>query len=150
MAEDTERTERQPQPEAPQKQGDGRAQTVEERLARSILRDGDDDTLDVKHMREVLAALRIDGKWFRRQIPMFLLVFLVTVAYVTNSYQAQQEILKEEELNDSLEDSKYRCLTRESEFTRRTRASQVERELRERGDSTLVPSTDPPFLLTDE
>ena len=72
------------------------------------------------------------------------------VLYVTNSYQAQQEILKEEELNDSVKDCKYRCLTREGELTRRTRQSQLEKQLRDRGDSTLLPSKEPPFLLMDE
>ena len=62
----------------------------------------------------------------------------------------QQEILKEEELNDSVKDCKYLCLTREGELTRRTRQSQLEKQLRDRGDSTLLPSKEPPFLLMDE
>lgn len=147
MAEDTEQMQEQSQPAQPQGDEAQEPQPAGDSLARSILHDEDGDSIDVQHLREVLAALQVDGKWFRKQIPMFLLIFVVTVAYVTNSYQAQQEILKEEELADSLEDCKYRCLTREGELTRRTRASQLERELRQRGDTTLVVGSEPPYKL---
>lgn len=150
MAEDIEHQEAQPQnaqapePEAQEPLAAGK------QLASSLLHDEDSDNINVQHVRELFAVLNVDGKRFRRLIPMLLLVFVLMVLYVTNSYQAQQEILKEEELNDSLKDCKYRCLTREGELTRRTRQSQLERSLRERGDSTLVSSKEPPFLLTDE
>lgn len=122
----------------------------EKRLAGSVNSEEDGENLDAKHLRELLAALQVDGMWFKRHIPVFLLIFVAVVAYVTNNYQAQQEILLEEQLSDSLKDCKYRCLTRESELTRRTRQSQLEHQLRERGDSTLVSSKEPPFLLTNE
>lgn len=147
MAEDTEQMQEQPQEQQPQEAGTQETKPAGDSLAHSILHDEDGDSLDVQHLRELLAALQVDGKWFRKQIPMFLLIFVIAVAYVTNSYQAQQEILKEEELADSLEDCKYRCLTREGELTRRTRASQLERELRQRGDTTLVVGTEPPYKL---
>lgn len=117
---------------------------------RSMPHDEDSDNIDAQHLRELLVALKVDGTWFKKHIPVFLLVFGMLVLYVTNSYQAQQEILKEEELNDSVKDSKYRCLTREGELTRRTRQSQLEKQLRDRGDSTLLPSKEPPFLLMGE
>ncbi|MGN0234022.1 MAG: FtsL-like putative cell division protein [Bacteroidaceae bacterium] len=124
--------------------------TEERKLAGSVNNGEDGENNDAKHLRELLAALQVDGMWFKRHIPVFLLIFVAVVAYVTNNYQAQQEILLEETLNDSVKDCKYRCLTRESELTRRTRQSQLERQLRERGDSTLVSSKEPPFLLTNE
>ena len=119
-------------------------------LASPLNNEDDGETIDAKHLREVFAALQVDGMWFKRHIPVILLIFVTVVAYVTNNYQAQQEILLEETLNDSLKDCKDRCLTRESELTRRTRQSQLERQLHERGDSTLVSTNEPPFLLTNE
>lgn len=123
---------------------------AKERLTKSILHDEDGENLDLQHWRDLATALRVDGTWFKKQFSVLLLILVALVVYVTNNYQAQQEILEEERLNEVVKDCKYRCLTRESELTRRTRQSELERQLKERGDSTLMSSTEPPFLLTNE
>ena len=150
MTEDTEQRELQPQPAQEQESVTPGQPVADGQPAAPVSQDEEGDHIDARHLHELLAALQVDGKMFRRQIPLILLLFAIAVFYVTNGYQAQQEILKEEELSDSLKDCRYRCLTREGELTRRTRQSQLERELRGRGDSTLVASPEPPFLLTDE
>ena len=150
MAEDIEHQDIQTQDSPSQASRPQEQPSDQEQPTHSMPQDEDGDNIDAQHLRELLAALKVDGTWFKKHIPVFLLVFGMLVLYVTNSYQAQQEILKEEELNDSVKDCKYRCLTREGELTRRTRQSQLEKQLRDRGDSTLLPSKEPPFLLMDE
>ena len=91
--------------------------------------------------------LSIDGQWFRRQIWVILIIVLGIIVYITNRYQAQSEIILEENLRDSLKDMKFRSLTRSSELTLKCRQSKLEEQLKANGDSNLAPSTEAPFYI---
>ena len=58
-------------------------------LASPLNNEDDGETIDAKHLREVFAALQVDGMWFKRHIPVILLIFVTVVAYVTNNYQCR-------------------------------------------------------------
>ena len=116
------------------------------RLWNSMFTEGETEG-DGKSMREVMQSMSIDGKWFFRQIPLFLLILFGILLLVTNRYQAQQEIIEKEELQKEVEDWRYRSLTRSSELTTMTRQSKIEERLKALGDSTLAPAKVPPFTI---
>ncbi len=103
------------------------------------------DETTIKQWREVTRQMSIDGQWFKKQIWLILLIAFGIIFYITNRYQAQQEIILHEQLRSDLQDWKFRSLTRNSELTLRTRQSQIEKALKQFGDSTLKVSIVPPF-----
>ena len=88
-------------------------------------------------------------RWFLRQWKMLLLCLAGIFLYITNGYQAQVEMMQETELEAELKDWRYRSITRVSELTLLCRQSQLERRLREQGDSTLLPSKVAPFIIKE-
>lgn len=116
-----------------------------EKLMRSLVSDDDEvDELTAAGIRQMLDAA---PRWFLSQWKMLLLCLAGIFLYITNGYQAQVEMMKETELEAELKDWRYRSITRVSELTLLCRQSQLERKLREQGDSTLVTSKDAPFTI---
>jgi hypothetical protein len=105
------------------------------------------DEDDKQRFLEVMQSLSINGQWFKKQLGVIALILVGVIIYVTNRYQAQQEIIEEEALQKELDDWKYRCLTRNSELTLKTRQSKVEDLLRQYGDSTITIGIEPPYAL---
>lgn len=105
------------------------------------------DEDDKQKFLEVMQSLSINGQWFKKQLGVIALILVGVIIYVTNRYQAQQEIIEEEALQKELDDWKYRCLTRNSELTLKTRQSKVEDLLRQYGDSTITIGIEPPYAL---
>ena len=106
------------------------------------------DETTLRQIREVGRQMSIDGQWFKKQIWLILLIAFGVIFYITNRYQAQQEIILHEQLRSDLQDWKFRSLTRNSELTLRTRQSQIEKALKQFGDSTLKVSIVPTFQTT--
>ena len=116
-----------------------------EKLMRSLVSDDDEvDELTAASIRQMLDAA---PRWFLSQWKMLLLVLAGIFLYITNGYQAQVEMMKENELEAELKDWRYRSITRVSELTQLCRQSQLEQKLREQGDSTLTPSKVAPFII---
>lgn len=106
---------------------------------------------DIEKLKSIFSSMSINGEWFKRNLRLIVLVLVCLIIYITNRYQAQQEIIAEETLRQELEDWKFRCLTRTSELTLKSRQSQIEKQLKTHGDTTLVMGTTPPFeLRTDD
>ncbi|MBO4642211.1 MAG: hypothetical protein J5661_05085 [Bacteroidaceae bacterium] len=118
-----------------------------QQLLNSLLTEGEDEDQQIKGWKDLTKVLSIDGQWFRRQIWVILIIVLGIIVYITNRYQAQSEIILEENLRDSLKDMKFRSLTRSSELTLKCRQSKLEEQLRANGDSSLAPSTEAPFYI---
>ena len=117
------------------------------RLWSSLFTEGESEGSEGKGLKDVMQAVQIDGKWFFKQIPLFLLILGGILLLVTNRYQAQQEIIEREQLIKDVEDWKFQSLTRSSELTTQTRQSKIEERLRSLGDSTLSPAKEPPFTI---
>lgn len=139
-----------PQQDAAAQEPDAQEQQSPVQSVASLMSQDDDEDLNLQHWRDMIVAFKFDGSWFKRQFPLVLVLVAILVFYVTWNYHVQQAILEEEQLSGEVKDCKYRCLTRESELTRRTTQSAIENALRARGDSTLVSSNEPPYLLTNE
>lgn len=102
---------------------------------------------DIEKLKSIISSMSINGEWFKRNLRLIGLIMVGLILYITNRYQAQQEVIAEETFRQELEDWKFRCLTRTSELTLRTRQSQIEKQLRAHGDTTLLMGTTPPFEL---
>lgn len=118
-----------------------------EKLMRSLVGDEDEaDEMTAASLRQMLDAA---PRWFLSQWKMLLLCLAGIFLYITNGYQAQVEIMKETELEAELKDWRYRSITRVSELTLLCRQSQLERKLREQGDSTLLTSKVAPYIIKE-
>lgn len=116
-----------------------------EKLMRSLVADDDEaEELTSVSIRQMFDAL---PRIFLRQWKLLLLCLAGTILYITNGYQAQVEMMKETELEAELKDWRYRSITRVGELTRLSRQSQLEKKLREQGDSTLLPSKVAPYII---
>lgn len=114
------------------------------RLLRNMMRDDENDTGSLKDM---FNDLQISGEWLKKHWSFLMIVFVCMLLFVTNRYQAQQEIIEEARLKQELNDWKYIWLTQFSELTRSTRQSNIEESLKQRGDSTLKLSKEAPFII---
>lgn len=114
----------------------------------SLLNSNSEDEIALKQWKSVIHQMSIDGQWFKRHIGLILLIVIGIIVYITCRYQAQQEIILEEQLKLELQDWKFRSLTRSSELTLRTRQSQIENALKNFNDSTLKVSTESPYTIT--
>lgn len=114
----------------------------------SMLGNSMEEEMALKQWKSVIRQMSIDGQWFKRQIGVIILAVTGIIIYITCRYQAQQEIIQEEQLRKELQDWKFRTLTRNSELTLKTRQSQIEIALKNFGDSTLKVSTEAPFITT--
>lgn len=132
----------------PQDSDKKKPDTNKGKLLNTLLADDDDNNeATIRQWKEMMRTISIDGQWFRRQLWLLLLIVGGIIFYITNRYQAQQEIIEEEQLRNDLQDWKFRSLTRNSELTFRTRQSQIEKILSSFRDTTLLPSTQPPFKI---
>lgn len=118
------------------------------KLLSSLVNEDEDKRPELKHFKDVMQAFSIDGMWFRRQLGVLAIVVTGIILYITNGYQAQQEMIEEERLRAELQDKKFRSITRNSELTFRCRQSQLEERLKSMGDSTLLPSNEPLYKIT--
>ena len=98
-------------------------------------------------LREILGGDFLIAGFLRHQIWFILLLVVMGIIYITNRYQAQLEIIEEQRLRKELVEKKNFALTQYCELTRRTRQSNLERLLREQGDSTLTAPKEPPFVI---
>ena len=114
----------------------------------SLLNSNSEDEIALKQWKSVIRQMSIDGQWFKRHIGLMLLIVAGIIVYITCRYQAQQEIILEEQLKLDLQDWKFKTLTRSSELTLRTRQSQIESALKNFNDSTLKVSTESPYTIT--
>lgn len=112
--------------------------------------DDEEEKMPELNVSDVVKALTINGKWFRKQIGVILLVVVGIILNITNRYQAQQEMIEEERLTSELLDWKYRSIIRKGELTLKSRQSQLEKQLKAMGDSTLLPCNETLYQLSSK
>lgn len=120
--------------------------TLKRRLMNLVLPEGEAEDLEEVSLREAIKA--IDGRWFLRQLGLMLIVLAGMLILVSLRYQTQQDLIEIDQLKDEVLDIRYRSLTRNSELTQRVRQSKIEEMLKAFGDTTLLPSVEPPYILT--
>lgn len=96
------------------------------------------------YWRELLGGKYLTSGWLRRNIPYMILLFGMTLFYISNRYMCQQALIKNRQLSDTLLDRRYKALTVRSQLQEITLRSNVEEHLT---DSTLKTSADPAFYI---
>lgn len=102
---------------------------------------------NITSAKDLFKSINLNGEWFRRNLLFIIVITACLLGFVTNRYQAQQELIEEANLKKELTRMKYKWLTRYSELTTCTRESRIEEQLRQNGDTTLKHSKDAPFLI---
>lgn len=121
------------------------AESRKAKIISSLLNEEEGET-DLRNYRW-RDLLIIDGQWVRRQIVLILLIVGGIIFYITNRYQAQKDVIELAQLQNELKDMKFRVLTRSSELTLKTRQSELEKQLKNFGDSTLQVTNEAPFII---
>lgn len=75
----------------------------------------------------------------QRHLGLFLLVFALIIAYVSNRYAFQREQVLIKELREELDDMKYEALARSSELMEKSRESNIQRFIVEQGSELQIP-----------
>ena len=79
----------------------------------------------------------------QRHLGLFLLVFVLVIAYVSNRYAFQQEQVQIQRLRSELNDAKYEALARSSELMEKSRESNIQRFIVEQGSELQIPTKAP-------
>ncbi len=82
----------------------------------------------------------------QRHLGLFLLVFVLIIAYVSNRYAFQREQVEIKLLRDELNDVKYEALARSSELMERSRESNIQRFIKEQGSELQIPTKAPVII----
>lgn len=98
-------------------------------------------------LKDILGGEILTRGTFRKQFGLIALCVFYVILYITNRYQAQQELIETVELKSELQKQKFYSLTRSGEYTIRSRQSQVEEMLKKTPDSMLALPKEPPFII---
>ena len=103
-----------------------------------------------KHMsvKSILGGDILANDFFKRQTRLLILIMVLTIIYINNRYESQQEMIEIDRLKKELTDIKYDALTRSSELMEKSRQSRIE-EYISTGDSPLETATNRPYLIKD-
>ena len=127
---------------------------AQEQKARSALKkiaetvhESDSTPVGALTLRKILGGDILTAEMVRSQIWLFVLIVVLTVAYVAIRYQCQQDMIQIDKMERELVDAKYKSLSSSSILTERCRESHVLEMLRNNSDSLLKPSERPPYII---
>lgn len=101
-----------------------------------------------KHMsvKSILGGDILANDFFKRQTRLLILIMVLTILYINNRYESQQEMIEIDRLKKELTDIKYDALTRSSELMEKSRQSRIEEYISQEG-SFLETATSRPYLI---
>ena len=99
-------------------------------------------------IKSILGGDILANDFFKRQTNLLILIMVLTILYINNRYESQQELIEIDRLKKELTDIKYDALTRSSELMEKSRQSRIE-EYISTGDSPLETATNRPYLIKD-
>ncbi len=110
--------------------------------------DEDDNSLGEITLKSIIGGDILQSRFMLRQVVFFMFLVLLAIIYTGNRYASQQDTLLIDSLKVVLQEERYRVLTMESELLNASRQSEIVKELKANGDSTLLHSTTPPFAIS--
>ena len=104
-----------------------------------------------KHIsiRSILGGDILANDFFKRQTKLLVLVMFLTLLYIDNRYDSQQELIEIDKLKKELTDIKYDALTRSSELMEKSRQSRIEEYISQEGSSLETATTRPYLIIND-
>ena len=105
-------------------------------------------SISPKHMsiKSILGGDILANDFFKRQTSLLILIMVLTILYINNRYECQQEMIEIDRLKKELTDIKYDALTRSSELMEKSRQSRIE-EYISTEESHLETATSRPFSI---
>ncbi|MBQ7350955.1 MAG: hypothetical protein IJW56_08810 [Bacteroides sp.] len=97
-------------------------------------------------IRSILGGDILANDFFKRQTNLLILIMVLTILYIDNRYECQQEMIEIDRLKKELIDIKYDALTRSSELMEKSRQSRIE-EYISTEESHLETATNRPYLI---
>ncbi len=101
-----------------------------------------------KHMsiRSILGGDILANDFFKRQTSLLILIMVLTILYINNRYESQQEMIEIDRLKKELTDVKYDALTRSSELMEKSRQSRIEEYIATQ-ENSLGTAKNRPYLI---
>ena len=109
---------------------------------------GQNESTSPNHMsiRSILGGDILANDFFKRQTSLLILIMVLTILYIDNRYECQQEMIEIDKLKKELTDIKYDALTRSSELMEKSRQSRIEEYISSE-ESHLETATSRPYLI---
>lgn len=98
-------------------------------------------------LRKILGGDILTAQVIRRQIWFIVLVVFFIIIYISNRYSIQQDMIEIDQLQEELQNAKYKALSSSSQITERSRESNVLKMLQNNKDSVLHIATQPPYII---
>ena len=98
-------------------------------------------------LRKILGGDILTAQVIRRQIWLIVLVVFFIIIYISNRYSIQQDMIEIDQLQEELQNAKYKALSSSSQTTERSRESNVLKMLQNNKDSVLHIATQPPYII---
>ena len=100
-------------------------------------------------LRSILGGDILANDFFKRQTKLVALIVFLTLLYIDNRYESQQELIEIDKLKKELTDIKYDALTRSSELMEKSRQSRIEVFISKEGSSLETATTRPYLIIND-
>ena len=98
-------------------------------------------------LRKILGGDILTAQVIRRQIWLIVLVVFFIIIYISNRYSIQQDMIEIDQLQEELQNAKYKALSSSSQITERSRESNVLKMLQNNKNSVLHIATQPPYII---
>ncbi len=94
----------------------------------------------------IIGGRLFTSKWITRNVALFALIVFYSFLYVSNRYEYERELRKIEKLTKRRDNLKNNVLTLKSEYTSKSRQTELEKILRTR-ESELQTMTKPMYSI---
>lgn len=153
-AKEAKETKASQKPQDPQDSDDSKepaeGEEHEESLKEAIAKQAIEDEAPLSSsftLRKILGGDILTAQVIRRQIWLIVLVVFFIIIYISNRYSIQQDMIEIDQLQEELQNAKYKALSSSSQITERSRESNVLKMLQNNKDSVLHIATQPPYII---
>lgn len=98
-------------------------------------------------LRKILGGDILSAQLIRSQIWLIIIIVFFIIIYISNRYSVQKDLLEISNLNEQLQDAKYKALSSTSQLTEKCRESHVLEMLQQSNDTTLKIAEQPPYFI---
>ena len=98
-------------------------------------------------LKKILGGDILSAKAMRQQIWLIILIVFFLIIYISNRYSVQKDLIKIDELQNELQDAKYKALSSSSQITEKSRESHILQMLQNNKDSVLKIANQPPYII---
>ena len=110
----------------------------------------DENSLGEISLKSIIGGDILQSRFMLHQVVFFMFLVVLAIIYTGNRYSSQQDALLIDSLKMELQEENYRVLTIESELLNASRQSEIVNLLKQNGDSLLLHSTTPPFIINTD